>query len=308
MSKGRDVKSMNSFLKWGIGVIAMLQLVGCGNNSSTGSEQSNTNPQTVTAAALQGNLTYQDVLEQGATIHNLMMTDDDKQIWVGTNSGLYSSVGGGSWGSLSTDLQQYTIEGWFVDPDDPKQIFVGGIDGVLHSTDGGKKWATVNNGLPEPANISSFVGSRQGDEVRLFAFVSGEGIYQSTDEAQSWSLWQPMDQEVFAMDFDPEQDRLYVAAQFSLLYNEEGQWKTEEIPGAEQIYSLAINRRTGTLAVATEKGIYEKIKGEWRLLDARSPEKLIVLASGGEDTKWVGIGESALIYKLEDNRWIKWNE
>lgn len=299
---------MNSFLKWGIGAIAMLQLVGCGNNSSNGVEKINENPPTVTAAALQGDLTYQDVLEQGATIHNLMMTDDAEQIWVGTHAGLYSSVGGGTWGSLSPELEQYDIEGWFVDPDNPNQIFAGGIDGVLHSKDGGKNWKSVNKGLPEPANISSFVGSRQGDEVRLFAFVSGEGIYQSTDEARTWSLWQPMDQEVFAMDFDPEQDRLYVAAQFSLLYNEEGQWKTEAIPEVQQIYSLAINRRTGTLAVATEQGIYEKIKGEWRLLDARSPEKLIVIASGGGDTKWVGIGESALIYKLDDKRWTKWNE
>ena len=109
------------------------------------------------------------------------------------------------------------------------------------------------------------------------------------------------------MDFNPEENRLYVAAQFSLLYNEDGEWKTEVLPQAQQIYSLSVDKRTGILAVATEQGIFEKIKGEWRLLDARSPEKLIMISSGEGETKWVGVGESALIYKLSDNRWVKWN-
>lgn len=299
---------MKSFLKWGISTLAILQLVGCGIASSNRTEGVTPTSPTVTAAALQGDLTYQDVLEQGQTIHNLMMTDDAEQIWVGTHTGLYTSVDGGTWGSISDELQQYDIEGWFVDPKNPDHIFAGGNTGVVISKNGGEEWTPANKGLPEPAIISSFVGTRQDNKITLFAFVSGEGIYRSTDKAKTWSLWQQMDQEVFAMDFDPEQNRLYVAAQFSLLYNEEGQWKTEAVPNAQQIYSLAINRRTGTLAVATEQGVYEKIKGKWRLLDARSPEKLIVIASGAGDTKWVGIGESALIYKFDDKRWTKWNE
>ena len=161
--------------------------------------------------------------------------------------------------------------------------------------------------MPVPAEIRSFTGIRQGEKIRLFAFISGEGIYQSVDKGENWSLWQPMDQEVYAMDFNPEENRLYVAAQFSLLYNEDGQWKTEVLPEAQQIYSLSIERRTGVLAVATERGVFEKVKGEWRLLDARAPEKLILIASGEGKTKWIGIGESALIYKLVDNRWTKWN-
>ncbi|RNB61456.1 hypothetical protein EDM57_01215 [Brevibacillus gelatini] len=295
---------MNSFKRWGIGAVAVLLLGGC---SDSGNVQEKSAPSSVMAAALQGDLTYQDVLEKGETIHTLAMTPDAAYVWVGTHAGLYSSTGGGLWGLLSPQLEQFDIVGWFVDPEDSEHIYVGGNEGVRRSTDGGKNWTPASNGLPEPAQIRSFAGTRQGEKVRLFAFVSGEGIYQSTDKGETWSLWQPMDQEVYAMDFDPKENRLYVAAQFSLLYNEEGQWKTEEIPEAEQIYSLSVNRRTGVLAVATEKGVYEKIDGEWRLLDARSPEKLIVIASGGGDTKWVGIGESALIYKLSDNRWTKWN-
>ncbi|MGN7472242.1 WD40/YVTN/BNR-like repeat-containing protein [Brevibacillus sp. SAFN-007a] len=293
---------MDSFKRWGMGVMAVLLLGGCNN----GDVQEKPAPSSVTAAALQGDLTYQDVLEKGETIHTLAMMPDAGQIWVGTHAGLYSSASGGLWGLLSPQLEQFDIVGWFVDPDDARHMYVGGHEGVRRSVDGGKTWTPASKGLPEPAQIRSLTGTRQGDKVRLFAFVTGEGIYQSTDEGETWSLWQPLDQEVYAMDFSSNENRLYVAAQFSLLYNEEGQWQTEEIPEAEQIYSLSVNRRTGVLAVATEKGVYEKIEGEWRLLDARSPEKLIVIASGDGDTKWVGIGESALIYKLSDNRWTQW--
>ncbi|HBZ82189.1 MAG TPA: hypothetical protein DEP07_17615 [Brevibacillus sp.] len=304
MSKGRDVKSMNGFRRWGIGAMTMLILSGC---SDGGVVQEKPATSSVIASALKGDLTYQDVLEKGETIHNLAMTSDAAQVWVGTHAGLYSSAGGSLWGLLSPELAQIDVVGWFVDPSDAHHMYVGGSEGVLRTADGGKSWTSSSKGLPEPANIRSFTGVRQGEKVRLFAFVTGEGIYQSTDKGDTWTLWQPMDQEVYAMDFDSNENRLYVAAQFSLLYNEEGQWKTEAIPDAEQIYSLSLNRNTGVLAVATEKGVYEKNDGEWHLLEARSPEKLIVIASGGGDTKWVGIGESALIYKLNGNRWTKWN-
>lgn len=292
---------MKGFLRWGIGIAVCTLLAGCSD-----SEQSKTDPPSVTAAALPGDLTYRDVLEKGETVHNLAMNGPNR-VWVGTHAGLYSSADGGLWGLLSPDLAQQDIVGWFVDPEDPHRIIVAGSEGLMRSTDGGKNWSSLGKGLPTPANIRSFSGIRQGEKVRLFAFVSGEGIYQSVDDGEQWQLWLPMDQEVYAMDYNPEENRLYVAAQFNLLYNEDGQWKTEVLPEAQQIYSLSVDRRTGILAVATEQGIFEKVNGEWRLLDARAPEKLIVIAPGEGDAKWVGIGESALIYKLANDRWTKWN-
>ncbi|MGG1662290.1 WD40/YVTN/BNR-like repeat-containing protein [Brevibacillus sp. NRS-1366] len=294
---------MKGFLRWGIGAMVLTLLVGCTDDS----ERSKPSPPSVTAAALKGDLTYQDVLEKGEMVHNLKMTADSERIWVGTHAGLYGSAGGGLWGLVSSQLERQAIVGWFVDPDDAHQIIVAGSEGVHRSTDGGNNWSAIGVGLPAPAEIRSFTGVRQGEKIRLFAFISGEGIYQSVDKGETWSLWQPMDQEVYAMDFNPEENRLYVAAQFSLLYNEDGQWKTEVLPEAQQIYSLSVERRSGTLAVATERGVFEKVKGEWRLINARAPEKLILIASGEGNTKWIGIGESALIYKLADNRWTKWN-
>lgn len=293
---------MTGYLRWGIGVTVLALLVGCSD-----SERGEPTSSSVVAAALPGDLTYQDVLEKGETVHNLAMTPDTGRIWVGTHAGLYSSADGGMWGLVSPQLEQQDITGWFVDPQDTQRIIAAGSEGVWRSQDGGKTWSSIGKGLPTPANIRSFAGIREGEQIRLFAFVSGEGIYQSVDGGMNWSLWQPMDQEVYAMDFNPEENRLYVAAQFSLFYNEDGEWKTEPLPQAQQIYSLSVDRRTGVLAAATEQGIFEKVDGEWRLLDARAPEKLIVIAQGAGDAKWVGIGESALIYKLTRERWTKWN-
>jgi ligand-binding sensor domain-containing protein len=293
---------MKKFKLWGAVLIVMSVMTGC---SESGQNQPPPSP--VTAAALpQGTMTYQEVLEKGGTVHNLAMRAAD-QIWVGTNSGLYHSTANGGWGLLSSQLEFQDIVGWYVYPDDPDHIVIAGNSGVMRSKDGGVNWESIGNGFPSPANIRSFVGIEEKGSIRLCAFVSGEGIYHSNDDGENWSMWLPMDQEVYAMDFNPEENRLYVAAQFSLFYHEDGEWKSEVLPQAEQTYSLAVDERSGVLAVATEQGVFEKEDGEWRLLDAKAPEKLIVVAPGEGDTEWIGIGESALIYSLADDRWTKWN-
>jgi hypothetical protein len=109
------------------------------------------------------------------------------------------------------------------------------------------------------------------------------------------------------MDYNPDENRLYVATQYGLLYDHNGQWEAESVPGVEQIYSLAVDRQNGTLAVATEDGIFQKVDGEWLPLSARAPERLIVIAPGTGSYQLVGIGESAFIYALNDGKWTKWN-
>lgn len=289
---------MNVFLRCGVVLIMVAGLTGCSMNGQQD------NPETT--PPLLGDLTYQDVLEKGGTVHNLGMTANEI-VWVGTNAGLYHSADGKNWGLVSGQLENQDIVGWFINPRDPDQIIAAGHTGVMRSSDGGEHWSSIGQGLPVPANIGSFAGFEEQGSIHLFAFISGEGIYQSTDGGENWSLWKPMDQEVYAMDFNPLENRLYVAAQFNLLYYEDGSWKTDVLPQAEQTYSLSVDRRTGVLAVATEQGVYEKVDGQWQLLDAKAPEKLIVVAPGEGEARWIGIGESALIYTLADDRWTKWN-
>ena len=292
---------MNAFLRCGVILIMMAGLAGCGLSSHPDNP-----PNSQSSAPVLGDLTYQDVLEKGGTVHNLGVTKKGI-VWVGTNSGLYQSIDGRNWGLVSPQLENRDIVGWFVDPQDPKKIIAAGYTGVMRSVDGGENWAEIGKGLPVPTAIGSFTGYAAGKETYLFAFVSGEGIYRSTDVGENWQLWSPIDQEVYAMDYHPEENRLYAAAQFSLLYSENGEWLAGDLPQAEIIYSLAVNRGTGVLAVVTEQGVYEKSDGEWKLLGAAAPEKLIVVSPGEGETRWVGLGESALIYALKDDIWTLWN-
>jgi ligand-binding sensor domain-containing protein len=293
---------MNVFLRCGVVLLIVAGLAGC---SMSGKQ--NVPPVSDTAKVpVLGDLSYQDVLERGGTVNNLGMSDQ-QIVWVGTKAGLYQSADGGNWGLVAPELEYQDIVEWFVNPLNTREIIVAGQAGVMRSVDGGNHWTSIGEGLPVPAQIRCLAGYEKEGELHLFAFVSGEGIYESTDSGENWSLWLPMDQEVYAMDYDPREDRLYVAAQFSLFYYEDGEWKTDALPQAEQTYSLSVDRRTGVLAVATEQGVYEKIDGEWQLLDAKAPEKLIVVAPGEGETRWIGIGESALIYTLIDDKWTKWN-
>jgi ligand-binding sensor domain-containing protein len=286
-----------------VGLILLAVLVGCAEDERIKPIA----PAPVTAAKLSGDLTYQDVLQKGEVVHHVTMTADAQRVWVGTHSGLYSSVGGGLWALLSPELEREDISGWFIDPEQPEHVFAAGNNGVKRSTDGGKSWKAIGSGLPASPNIHSFTGLREGEQVRLFAFVSGEGIYLSNDGGEQWKLWLPLDQEVYAMDYHPREQRLYAATQYGLLYDRNGQWETENVPGVEQIYSVAVDRRDGTVSIATEQGIYQKAGGEWRPLAAKAPERLIVIAPGTGGYQLVGIGESAFIYALADGKWTKWD-
>lgn len=296
---------MNSVLRYCICLALLIGVVGCSQQADQ--RKSNLRTAPVKAASLPGDLTYQDVLQEGEVVNGVAMSPDAQRIWVGTHAGLYSSVNDGLWGLLSPDLEANDIVGWFIDPEDPERIVAAGSSGIQRSTDGGRNWESIGAGLPTKATIHSFSGIREGNSVRLFAFATGEGIYQSTDGGERWELWLPLDQEVYAIDFNSIENRLYVATQYGLIYYQNNSWETENVPNVEQIYSLSINKLDGTIYIATEQGIMEKSSGEWRLLETNAPEKLIVIASGTGDTELVGVGESAFIYTLSEAKWTKWN-
>ncbi len=294
---------MKRLFRWGMILTSIVLLTACSGQKEAGKPKS---PTPVAAAKLPGDLTYQDVLQKGEMVHNLAMTPDAQHVWVGTHAGLYSSVGDGLWALLSPALEQEDVVGWFIDPEHPDHIYIAGSNGVKRTEDGGKTWIEADSGLPAIPNIHSFIGIREGESVRLFAFVTGEGIYQSTNGGDQWKLWLSLDQEVYAMDYNAAENRLYVATQYGLLYHQNESWEMEQVPGVEQFYSVAVDRHDGTIAVATEQGIMQKVKGQWRPLPAKAPEILIKIAPGAGDTKWVGIGESAFVYALSNDKWSKW--
>ncbi|GAA4725657.1 hypothetical protein [Brevibacillus fulvus] len=289
---------------FGLWLLAAMLLITTGCSTTEPNHSQNQQPVQAIAPDVPGDLTYQDVLQKGGAVRAVAMPDGRK-IWLGTNAGLYTSANDGLWALTFKQLEQADVTGWFVNPKQPKQIFVAGNGFVKRSNDQGKSWEDVMEGLPASPDIRSFFGRFNQDQAELFAFVSGGGVYRSTDNGDHWALWLPLDQEVYAADFNPSDQRIYVATQYGLLYQEDQTWKTEPTGDAEQIYSVAVNKQDHTLYIATERGILQKQQEGWKRISAPSPERLIMIASGMGNFELVGIGESAFIYTFSNGKWSK---
>ncbi len=260
----------------------------------------------VAAANIQGDLLYRDVLQKGELVHNVGMPGGAKQVWVGTHNGLYVSAEKGLWGLLSPELAKDDITGWAIRPDNPNQIFLGGVGVHKRSTDGGQTWQDSGEGLPEGADIRCLIGADVHGTYTLYAFVTGLGVYQSLDEGEHWQQWQLIDQEVYDMDYSPVEQRLYVVAQNGLYFNEQGKWVKEELPSVDHVFSLAIEQQSGNLFISTNQGIWERKGAKWSKVPLQTPEQMVVISEGTGEHRLVGIGESAFIYTLLNDSWLKW--
>ncbi len=284
----------------GVGIAVLL--AGCGTG---GDGQDATRKQSVLASAVTGDMTYQDVLQKGGYVTFVTVTSDGGRIWLGTHAGLYVSAGDKLWSLASNDVAQDEATGLFIDPSQPKRMFVGTRTAFKLSTDGGKSWKnTPGKGLPKQPEIHSFAGVREGNQIRLFAYVNDEGIYQSADAGEHWQKWLSFDQDVTSMLYQPRERRLYAVAQDGLYSGTSDLWEKENLPDVQQVYSVAMDPQDGSLYVATDRGILVKRDGAWTSHPVKVPEKLMMLAAGSGQL--VAVGESAFLYTLQDHTWKKW--
>jgi hypothetical protein len=260
----------------------------------------------VVAAHIQGDLTYQDILQKGEVIHAVGMPGEAGQIWMGTHRGLFVSAENKTWALLSPDLGGQDVTGWVVNPNDPNEVFVAGGSVALRSTDGGHSWKKVGVGLPVPPDIHSVVGTMEGQQSVLYALAASDGVYRSADGGQHWKKYMMLEQAVNAMEYNGADGRLYVVTQDGVLKNDRSNWVKEELPGATQVYSLAADNATGVLYAATSEGILQKKNGKWEQISAKAPERLVVIAAGSDKKALIGVGESALLYILQQEGWKKW--
>lgn len=258
----------------------------------------------VQAAQIPGDLTFQDVLQKGEQIH--FVTAWDSRILLGTHSGLYASASGNLWSTLSSGLEKKDVSGWFTDPSNPKWMYVGGKNVSLVSGDGGKTWTESKKGLPETLDIRSVTGYRNNGQNNLYVYVESEGIFHSQDGGKQWDKFTTVSSEVYAMDYDLAEGRLYLLTQDGLVSQMNGQWTQEAIPEATQFYSFSIDRENQIIYLATDKGIMMKQDNEWELIQQQLPEQAILLTAGLSTYPLVAVGESASLYTMQNNEWIKW--
>jgi len=287
--------------KIGISIGAALLLAGC-----TVEEEPKKTRTPVTAAEIPGDMTYQDVLQEGEHVQSVAMSPATSRIWLGTNSGLYASASDKLWVAPSPDVASDDITGWFADPANPGHMYIVGNGLCKRSEDGGKTWQAVGEGFPMQSEVRGFTGGRDGNQLLLFASVSGEGIYLSTDRGNSWKLWQQPNQDVSSIDYDQQAKKLYAISQNGLLVYSTGQWQSETVPDAQRIASIAVSKQDNQLYVLTNNGIMVKQRGNWEPIPVNAPESFVMIASGSVDQTLIAMGESASIYTLEKGKWMKW--
>lgn len=291
---------------WMIGGLTAALLAGCTPENQEGPQKKPSHTSPVEAAQIPGDLTYQDVLQAGEQIHFVYVSPQDLRILLGTHAGIYGSAKGGLWSTYAPEMAKNDITGIYMDPSNPQWIYVAGQQVSKLTLDGGKTWKHVKTGLPPSLDIRSVTGYSTDQGVNLVAYVENEGIYRSSDSGEQWDKWLAVDTEVFAMDYDKNENRLYVLTQNGLFYEQDGQLNKESTPVAQQMYSFAIDRDNNRIYLATDQGVMMKTDGKWEALGQQLPEQVILLAAGSIGNQMIAVGESATLYLLQNNQWNKW--
>ncbi|MGE5702582.1 MAG: WD40/YVTN/BNR-like repeat-containing protein [Clostridia bacterium] len=292
---------------WGSGLLLVIWLItGCQGEVQKAEEPRKNQQLPVAAAHILGDLTYQDVLQEGEVVHVANMPTQSGQIWVGTHRGLFVSADNKTWGLLSPELEGKDVTGWVVNPDNPNDIYVAGYQLSKKSTDGGQSWEDAVAGLPSAPDIRNVAGVGSGEKQVLYVTVSGDGIYRSADGGQHWKKWMVFEQAAYGMEYDAADDSMYVATQEGIWKSENNSWVKEDIPADSQVYSLAADNLEGVLYAATSDGILQKTNRGWEPFDTQSPERLVVISASGANHSLIGIGESAYLYVLQQEGWKKW--
>ncbi len=116
---------------------------------------------------------------------------DPRQIWAGSDVGLFRSDDGGSrWHYVSSPANGRELWSIGIDPTDPQRVYVGARPGGFRSTDGGESWTEMAMSVSEecfighPRTTNMVVDPR--DPMIVWAGVEIDGVHRSDDGGDSW--------------------------------------------------------------------------------------------------------------------------
>ncbi|MGE5306162.1 MAG: WD40/YVTN/BNR-like repeat-containing protein [Alphaproteobacteria bacterium] len=123
-------------------------------------------------------------------VNALAMNLAGKEMFLGTDAGLYRSVDGGrAWKRVPIPARQSSLAVMAVAPDQKKAgtIYIATREaGVLMSADGGTNWNPINNGL---GGVEVHGLALDPNDSKLYAVIRSKvpGIYRSADSGGKWS-------------------------------------------------------------------------------------------------------------------------
>ncbi len=129
---------------------------------------------------------------------------DPRQMFAGTNDGLYSSSNAGeSWTRRGLDAR--TVFAVWVDPRDANALLAGATDGLYRSDNAGATWTPI-----ALAQTSVTVIARDA-AGNFYAGTKYNGVWISRDHAKTWARFGLNDDSVIALVVDDARGALYAA-------------------------------------------------------------------------------------------------
>ncbi len=181
--------------------------------------------------------------------HSLMIDPQDPQhLWLGTHVGLHESTDGGrTWSEAGLGGQDAMN---LARSRRSQTVWAAGHMMFAKSTDGGASWSNVvPDGLPS-FDIHGFAVD-PGSPRHLYAAVAGQGLYQSTNAAASFSLVsKTVGPAVMALAVAPDGRILAGDMQQGLLVSRDGGGSWAAVLN-EGLMGLSINPKHPTRMIAT---------------------------------------------------------
>jgi photosystem II stability/assembly factor-like uncharacterized protein len=198
--------------------------------------------------------------------HSLLIDQQDPDhLWLGTHYGLYSSTDGGhSWSEAGLS----GLDAMNLGRSRSRTVWAAGHMMFAKSTDGGASWSNVvPKGLPT-LDIHGFTVDPRNPR-HLFAAVAGQGLYQSTDAAATFSLVsKSVGPAVMALAIAPDGRILAGDMQQGLLMSRNGGSSWTGVL-SEGLMGLTINPKRPTRMLATSSsGVSLSTDGgsSWRVV------------------------------------------
>jgi polysaccharide biosynthesis protein PslG len=174
-------------------------------------------------------------------VYSLARHDASGLLYAGTQHGLlHSRDGGTTWEDATTELTAHGINGLLVDPANPQHLYIRlAYERVYESHDGGKTWTARWEGMGTHHVVLAMAYTPSGE---LWAGTQ-EGLFHWDPAAGRWQLESvPLPQQsVFAIAFDPDDQRLYAGGTTGLwARSTSGEWRQCESAPNYTVTALAV--------------------------------------------------------------------
>ncbi len=246
----------------------------------------------------------------------LLVPQEDIEVMAGTERGVYVLVEG-EWKLASSQLEGASVSRLqlsHADGEEPPAVFaVGGVlAGVIMSPDMGENWIPSSQGLPEKTSVAALGENPQTGE--LFAFIDQEGIYRSSDNAQTWQPFVDPPEDAYvaslaAVSFEEGKTRLLAGTNYGIYMlenptGEQGTWQPgEEQLGEEMIWELDVHpTRPNLVVAATTDGLYRSEDGglSWQKITSQKWESVKAVDLGPDGERWAVVSGDNSVFITED--------